>query len=48
MMMYTSYYGHGVGMSQMDASNRAKNEGLDFVDLLKYYYTGVELEKLYL
>lgn len=46
--MYTSYSGHGVGMSQMDASNRAKNEGLDFVDLLKYYYTGVELEKLYL
>lgn len=46
--MYSSYSGHGVGMSQMDASNRAKNEGSDFVDLLKYYYTGVQIEKMYL
>lgn len=47
-VMYSSYSGHGVGMSQMDASNRAKNENVDFVDLLKYYYTGVEVERLYL
>lgn len=40
--------GHGVGMSQRDASLRAKNEGLNFVSLLKYYYTGVEVEQLYL
>lgn len=46
--MYSSYSGHGVGMSQMDASNRAKNENVDFVDLLKYYYTGVQIEKLYI
>lgn len=39
--------GHGVGMSQLDASARAKNEGLDFTALLHYYYTGVTIEKLY-
>ncbi len=39
--------GHGVGMSQLDAYNRAKNEGLDYVALLKHYYTGVEVEKIY-
>jgi len=40
--------GHGVGMSQRDASLRAKNENLNFVSLLKYYYTDVEVEQLYL
>lgn len=39
--------GHGVGMSQLDAFNRVKNENVDFVDLLKYYYTGTEVEKMY-
>lgn len=39
--------GHGVGMSQLDAYNRVKNENVDFVDLLKYYYTGTKLEKMY-
>ena len=39
--------GHGVGMSQLDAYNRAKTEGINFVELLKHYYTGVEIEKLY-
>lgn len=39
--------GHGVGMSQRDCSIRAKKQGLDYVALLKYYYTGVEVERIY-
>ena len=39
--------GHGVGMSQMDAFLRAREEGLDYISLLKYYYSGVEVEKVY-
>lgn len=40
-------YGHGVGMSQRDAAIRADKEGVDFIELLKHYYTGVELEVFY-
>lgn len=40
-------YGHGVGMSQLDAVWRAEEEGLDWVALLTYYYTDVEVEKVY-
>jgi hypothetical protein len=40
-------YGHGVGMSQRDAMIRADEERLDYKQLLKYYYTGVSIEKLY-
>ncbi len=39
--------GHGVGMSQLDAYNRAKEERLDYEELLKYYYTGTEVERIY-
>jgi stage II sporulation protein D len=39
--------GHGVGMSQLDASARAKAEGLAWQELVKYYYTGVEVERIY-
>lgn len=39
--------GHGVGMSQLDAAYRADREGLSYIELLKYYYTGVEVEKVY-
>jgi stage II sporulation protein D len=35
-------YGHGVGMSQFGANARAK-EGKEYIDILKYYYTGVEI-----
>lgn len=42
-----SQFGHGVGMSQRDAFVRAKHEGLDWQALLQYYYTGVEIAKLY-
>ena len=36
-------YGHGVGMSQYGANAMAK-EGQSYVDILKHYYTGVEIE----
>lgn len=35
-------YGHGVGMSQWGANGMAKN-GKDYEEILKHYYTGVEL-----
>lgn len=37
-------YGHGVGMSQYGAEGMAR-EGKKAEDILKYYYTGVEIEK---
>ncbi|MBP9761263.1 MAG: hypothetical protein KBD15_03435 [Candidatus Magasanikbacteria bacterium] len=40
-------FGHGVGMSQRDAAIRADKEGLDWQTLVKYYYTGVDLETIY-
>ncbi|KKW42812.1 MAG: SpoIID/LytB domain protein [Candidatus Magasanikbacteria bacterium GW2011_GWA2_56_11] len=40
-------YGHGVGMSQRDAAIRAEEEGLDWVALIKYYYSGVEVAKIF-
>src|SRR3990167_11433292 len=44
---YGSYFGHGVGMSQMDASRRATAENMGWSDLVRYYYTGVKVEKFY-
>ena len=35
-------FGHGVGMSQYGA-NYLANHGKNFEDILKTYYTGVEL-----
>ncbi|MBI4098456.1 MAG: SpoIID/LytB domain-containing protein [Candidatus Magasanikbacteria bacterium] len=40
-------YGHGVGMSQYDAAKRAEKEGADYKTLLKYYYQGVEVERIF-
>jgi len=37
-------YGHGVGMSQCGANYLAK-KGTSCIDILKYYYKGVEIEK---
>ena len=34
--------GHGVGMSQYGAQAMAK-EGKDYISILKYYYTGVDV-----
>lgn len=39
--------GHGVGMSARDAAYMADREDVDFKDILKYYYTGVKVEKVY-
>ena len=38
-------YGHGVGMSQYGA-NYLANEGKNYIEILKTYYTGVEVEKI--
>lgn len=38
-------YGHGVGMSQWGANIMAKN-GSKYEEILKHYYTGVELKEL--
>jgi stage II sporulation protein D len=38
-------YGHGVGMSQCGADALAK-EGYGYVDILEYYYTGVEVGEM--
>ncbi len=40
-------YGHGVGMSNRDAAIRADETGMSWVRLLKYYYTGVGVERWY-
>ncbi|MFA7654026.1 MAG: SpoIID/LytB domain-containing protein [Candidatus Magasanikbacteria bacterium] len=42
-----SMFGHGVGMSAQDAANRADKDGWTYDQLLRYYYTGVEVEKVY-
>ncbi len=38
--------GHGIGMSQMDAYGRAKS-GTSYEDILKHYYSGIELKRAY-
>ena len=38
----TTGYGHGVGMSQWGADGMAK-EGYNYQEILKHYYTGVEI-----
>ncbi|OIO45717.1 MAG: hypothetical protein AUJ28_03735 [Parcubacteria group bacterium CG1_02_37_51] len=39
-------FGHGVGLSAVDAMRRAK-DGADYVEILKHYYTGIDLVKIY-
>jgi len=39
--------GHGVGMSAWGAWDMAKNRGYNFEEILKYFYTGVELKRVY-
>ena len=39
-------WGHGVGMSARDGLYRAK-DGSNWDDILKYYYTGIDLQKMY-
>ena len=42
----TKGYGHGVGMSQYGAQGMALN-GYSYEEILKYYYQGVEIKKIY-
>ncbi len=42
----TKGYGHGVGMSQYGAQGMAL-EGYKYDEILKYYYQGVEIKKIY-
>ncbi|MFH1668194.1 MAG: SpoIID/LytB domain-containing protein [Candidatus Komeilibacteria bacterium] len=39
-------FGHGVGLSAVDAMRRA-NDGADYVEILQHYYTGIDLVKIY-
>lgn len=40
-------HGHGVGIDATDAKARAKKDGWTYDKILKYYYTGVKLEKIW-
>ncbi len=42
-----SGWGHGLGMSQYGALGMAR-EGYNYQDILKYYYTDVDIDQLYL
>lgn len=44
---YKKTYGHGVGMSTHDALMRATKDDWGYIQLLKYYYSGTEVEKIY-
>lgn len=39
--------GHGIGMSTYDALMRATKDSWDYVQLLKYYYSDTQVEKIY-
>ena len=45
IIITTKGYGHGVGMSQYGAEAMSKL-GFKYDEILKYYYQGVDLEKL--
>ena len=40
-------WGHGLGMSTHDASQRALKDGWTYEEILKYYYSNTEVEKIY-
>jgi len=39
--------GHGLGLSQWGARGMAAQENMDYEEIIKHYYTGVELEEIY-
>ncbi|MHB1293379.1 MAG: SpoIID/LytB domain-containing protein [Anaerolineae bacterium] len=42
---YDEYYGHGVGMCQVGAAGYAVSpHNMNFVEILKHYYTGIKVE----
>ena len=45
VIINTCGYGHGVGLSQYGALGMAK-EGYNYIEILKYYYTGVTIGKI--
>ena len=45
LIVTTIGYGHGVGMSQYGADRMAEH-GYDYQEILRHYYTGVQLAKL--
>ncbi len=45
IIFHTLGYGHGVGMSQDGANEMAKN-GQNYIDIIKHYYTGVEISQM--
>lgn len=45
IIITTTGYGHGVGMSQYGANGMAK-EGFNYVGILKHYYSDVEISKI--
>ncbi len=42
-----SMFGHGVGMSAQDAAYRADKDAWTYEQLLKHYYTGVQVERIF-
>ena len=40
-------WGHGVGIDQQDAKARAEKLGWTYDQILKYYYSGINIEKIY-
>jgi stage II sporulation protein D len=46
IIITTKGYGHGVGLSQYGANGLAKL-GKTYEDILKHYYTGVSIERIY-
>lgn len=45
VIINTIGYGHGVGMSQYGAEGMAE-EGYDYIDIIKHYYTGTTIKKI--
>ena len=45
IIINTCGYGHGVGLSQYGALGMAK-EGYNYIEILKYYYTGINIDKI--
>lgn len=40
-------WGHGLGIDMYDAKKRAEKEGWVYDQILNYYYTGINLQKIY-
>lgn len=45
IVIHTKGFGHGVGMSQYGAYGMAEN-GSNYQEILKYYYQGIEIQKI--